>query len=365
MKKIPLGQIIELAQVKRAGKDSFPILSMTMRGGLVDQADKFSKRIASADTATYKVVDRGQLVVGFPIDEGVLAFQRLYDAGIVSPAYNIWDVRENISVNRKYLERFLRSPLAITYYKSKLRNTTARRRSLPNDIFQALPVPLPPIAEQERIVNLLDEADEIRKLRSQADDRTTESIPALFHEMFGDPDTNPKKLPIVTLGTLLQFRTGKLDSNAAVEGGAYPFFTCSREDFRINSYAFDCEALLLAGNNATADYSVKHYKGKFNAYQRTYVLNLLNREHSYGFMQQAMELRLRELKRVSLGTGTKYLTLDILKKIKIPLPTSVLQAEFAKKVLEIREFQTKQAAGRQRLDDLFRSMLHRAFSGEL
>jgi len=150
-----------------------------------------------------------------------------------------------------------------------------------------------------------------------------------------------------------------------VEGGAYSFFTCSREDSRIDTYAFDCEALLLAGNNAVGEYSVKHYKGKFNAYQRTYVLNLLNPDHSYGFMQQALQLRLQEMKRLSLGTNTKYLTLSILKNITVPMPDSTLQKEFAQRVTEILELEACQANNRRRLDELFQSLLYRAFAGEL
>ena len=61
-------------------------------------------------------------------------------------------------------------------------------------------------------------------------------------------------------------------ANASSQNGQYPFFTCSKEAYQIDYYAFDCEALLLAGNNATANYDVKYYNGKFNAYQRTYVL---------------------------------------------------------------------------------------------
>jgi len=72
----------------------------------------------------------------------------------------------------------------------------------------------------------------------------------------------------------VNIKTGKLDANAAVEGGQYPFFTCSRDIFAIDTYAFDCEAILLAGNNAVGDFNVKHYNGKFNAYQRTYVITV-------------------------------------------------------------------------------------------
>ena len=68
------------------------------------------------------------------------------------------------------------------------------------DFLKQVEVPVPPLAEQERIVKLLDEADELRKLRAQADRRTAEFIPALFHKMFGDPITNPKHWPNKALG---------------------------------------------------------------------------------------------------------------------------------------------------------------------
>jgi type I restriction enzyme S subunit len=71
-------------------------------------------------------------------------------------------------------------------------------------------------------------------------------------------------------------KTGKLDSNAAELNGEYPFFTCSPETLRINTFAFDTEAVLLAGNNADGIYPLKYYNGKFNAYQRTYIIESLD-----------------------------------------------------------------------------------------
>ena len=54
--------------------------------------------------------------------------------------------------------------------------------------------------------------------------------------------------------------------------GLYPFFTCAEEVYRIDNFAFDTEALLISGNGVNLGY-IHYYKGKFNAYQRTYVLN--------------------------------------------------------------------------------------------
>jgi type I restriction enzyme S subunit len=71
------------------------------------------------------------------------------------------------------------------------------------------------------------------------------------------------------LGDITQIRTGKLDANAQRPGGQYPFFTCGEEVLEIDHFAFDTEAILLAGNG---NFNVKWYHGKFNAYQRTYVI---------------------------------------------------------------------------------------------
>lgn len=133
------------------------------------------------------------------------------------------------------------------------------------------------------------------------------------------------KLPmgweVKKLGEVCNILTGKLNANAAVENGKYPFFTCSREIFAIDYFAFDCEAILLAGNNAVGDFNVKHYKGKFNAYQRTYVITI-NQEAPllYKYLYVQIENALKEFKAKSVGAGTKFLKLDIIKNLKIHLP---------------------------------------------
>ena len=166
--QLTLGDLITPARVRRAGDSELPILSMTMRGGLVDQSKKFKKRIASADTAPYKRVLREQLVVGFPIDEGVLSFQSLYDEAIVSPAYDVWDLCKPNIVDWRYLERLLRSPRALAFYKAKLQGTTARRRTLPDEVFLALPLELPEVELQHRALEMFEKADSLHRRRQEA-----------------------------------------------------------------------------------------------------------------------------------------------------------------------------------------------------
>ncbi len=127
------------------------------------------------------------------------------------------------------------------------------------------------------------------------------------------------------LGDLVSFKTGKLDSNAAKPDGAYPFFTCSRETFRTDTYSFDTECVLLAGNNANGVYPIKYYSGKFDAYQRTYVIRTLDEASlSNRYLYYALQPKLELMKSISTGAATKFLTLTLLRGLDLevpPLPT--------------------------------------------
>lgn len=125
----------------------------------------------------------------------------------------------------------------------------------------------------------------------------------------------------VTLGDVASFKTGKLDSNAAEQGGKYPFFTCSPSTLAINNFAFDTEAVILAGNNANGQFSCKRYSGKFNAYQRTYVIEPLRKSvTSCRYLFFVVSHQVNHLKELSVGSATKFLTKTILNKLPIVLP---------------------------------------------
>ena len=126
----------------------------------------------------------------------------------------------------------------------------------------------------------------------------------------------------VKLGDITSIKTGKLDSNAAVPNGAYPFFTCDPTTLSIDKWAYDTEAILLAGNNASGNYTAKYYKGKFNVYQRTYIIETLDPQFaSVRFMAYAMNQQLQLLKVMSSGSTTKFLTMKMLTQLSINLPS--------------------------------------------
>jgi type I restriction enzyme, S subunit len=125
----------------------------------------------------------------------------------------------------------------------------------------------------------------------------------------------------VKLGDVANFQTGKLNSNAAKKDGIYPFFTCSPETFRIDYYVFDADAILLAGNNANGVFPIKRFTGKFNAYQRTYVITIKDKEKiDINYLFYLLGKSLNFLQNTSQGSTTKFLTLSILKNLELLLP---------------------------------------------
>ena len=249
------------------------------------------------------------------------------------------------------------------HIQSKGRGATFQEVS--KKIVEDLQIPLPPLDEQRRIAEILDKAEALRAKRREGLAQLDTLLQSTFLDMFGDPVDNPMGLRRESLKSAFEFTTGKLDSNAAVEGGKYPFFTCARETSAIDDYAFDCEALLLAGNNANADYSVKHYKGRFNAYQRTYVITIKESALTYAYARLVLEYLLGDLKRFSKGTNTKYLTLAILNRMPILVPPLDLQHRFAAIVESVEHQKARQRAHLAELDTLFASLQSRAFRGEL
>ncbi len=131
----------------------------------------------------------------------------------------------------------------------------------------------------------------------------------------------------VLLKDAVTFKTGKLNSNAATKNGKYPFFTCSQEIFRTDAFSFDTECVLLGGNNANAIYPIFYFKGKFNAYQRTYVIE--SKENNVRFLYYLLTEKLNELRLKSTGSATKFLTLKILNQIPLDLPNLSTQKQIA------------------------------------
>lgn len=157
----------------------------------------------------------------------------------------------------------------------------------------------------------------------------------------------------VKIGDLTQIKTGKLDANASSEDGQYPFFTCSREPLKISTYSYDCECVLVAGNG---DLNVKYYNGKFDAYQRTYIIEdngsgKLYMPYLYYFMEGYIE----ELRKQSIGGVIKYIKLGHLTDAMIELPSVDEQRSIVLVLEKVKGVLNKRNDEISTLDDLIKA----------
>lgn len=162
------------------------------------------------------------------------------------------------------------------------------------------------------------------------------------------------------IGDICDIKTGKLDANAASENGKYPFFTCSRDTLSIDSYSYDCECVLIAGNG---DLNVKYYNGKFDAYQRTYIITLKPQHNtvSVQYLYQFFSKYVEKLRQLSIGGVIKYIKLGNLTDATIPIPSQEEQAiicsllDKLNRVIEAKKEQLKE------LDNLAQAIFYDMF----
>jgi len=254
-------------------------------------------------------------------------------------------------------------------------------------------IPVPPLAEQERIVKLLDEADELRKLRAQADRRTAALIPALFHEMFGDPATNTRKWKRESFADLLDGidggwsptchdRLAQRDEWGVLKLGAVT--TCEYLDTETKALPEDLAPrpelevkagdLLFTRKNTyelvAACAFVFETRPKLMLSDLIFRFQLkpgaeLNPVFLWGLL--TVPSKRKQVQALAGGSAGSMpnISKGRLMTLPIEVPALPLQKEFAERVTEIRELEAGQAASRLRLEALFQSLLHRAFNGEL
>ncbi len=186
------------------------------------------------------------------------------------------------------------------------------------------------LAEQHKIGSFFSKLDRQIELEEQKLEKLKEQKKGYMQRIFSQElrfkDENGEKFSdwqIITLGQLSDIKTGSLDANAMVPNGKYKFFTCARETYQIDKYAFDTEALLISGNGANVGY-IHYYKGKFNAYQRTYILD--NIQNDINFIKYYLERYL--IKRIyseKRDGNTPYITRSTLYDMSISIPLAKLE----------------------------------------
>ncbi|MDE2840876.1 MAG: N-6 DNA methylase [Chloroflexota bacterium] len=181
---VRLGDLLEEPDKNLIGESTnAPVMSITSEHGLVDQSEKFKKRVASTDISNYKKVYRNEMVVGFPIDEGVLGFQTKYEFAAVSPAYTIWRIRSSdIELDLTFMELVLRSAEMRLVYRSMMHGSVDRRRSIPKSLFKDIRIPIPPLSAQQDFRRKYEEIEETRRLANSILEEIEDDISDLWFQ---------------------------------------------------------------------------------------------------------------------------------------------------------------------------------------
>ncbi|MBD5253076.1 MAG: hypothetical protein HDS51_02480 [Barnesiella sp.] len=243
--------------------------------------------------------------------------------------------KNTIYANPRYFLYLFKSPS----FRRQLSNTSvgANIQNLSQSRLAMASVPLPTKEVQDKIASILSAYDEmIDNCRAQIV-LLEEAAQRLYREWFVDLrfpgyETTPigeNGLPagwtIESIGMVCDIKTGRKDANFGGKVGEYPFFTCAQEPIRANSYSFDTQAIILAGNG---DFNVKIFRGKFEAYQRTYVIT--TESDLIWLSYFAIKRNMSKLSAGASGSTIKFLTKGMIEDILFYRPLDSQLSTFNK-----------------------------------
>ena len=246
------------------------------------------------------------------------------------------------------------------------------RASLANDDLLSMEVEVPEKSVQHRIAEVLSRYDALIENYQRQIKLLEEAAQRLYKEWFVDlrfpghqstPIINnlPQSWQKKKLAEIAPIKTGKKDANFASDDGAYPFFTCAQAPIKAPSYSFDDNAVILAGNG---DFNVKIYRGKFEAYQRTYVLVPYDSEMLYLLFFCVSE-NMVKLATGASGSTIKFLTKGMIESLDLYQPSTMVLKKFNKLVEQIQSKKENLLAQIRNLSEARDRLLPKLMSGEI
>ena len=246
---------------------------------------------------------------------------------------------------------------------------------------EKLEIPFPPLPEQRRIVEILDQADLLRRRRAEADAKTERILPALFNKMFGDPAANPMGWPVVQLGDVAQeFISGGTPSTRVEHywTGDIPWITGADVTDNIvvagrkwltqeaiedsATHVVPKGAILLVTRTGVGKVAIA---GADIAISQDLTGIILKEGTNADFVAAAIRQKTRNLLDIQQGAIIKGVLRKDVEKLEIPLPELPIQQKFANSVAGIMELEANRSESHRRLETLFQTSLYRAFSGDL
>lgn len=248
------------------------------------------------------------------------------------------------------------------------------RQRVQQPVLENLELTVPKLPEQEKIGRFLAELDDKIALNERVNDNLQEQAAALYKSWFVDfapfasgemIDSEIGKIPygwrVYRLSEFLPVITGKKNANVSSDKGEYPFFSCSQDFSWTDNYSFDGHAILVAGNG---DFNVKWYKGKFEAYQRTYVL-IPHEERYTSWLYYAVKYNLAKITSAARGSVIKFITKGNLENFAFAAPCDLSSVEIIDTFASINHTIDTITQENYRLTEIRDTLLPRLMSGEV
>ena len=279
----------------------------------------------------------------------------------------------NLTIDKSKADyEFIYYQLCTLYDKLVSLKAGAAQPNLNARIIKNLEIIMPSLPIQHRIASILSRYDSLIENYQKQIKLLGEAAQRLYKEWFidlhfpGHENTNiidgvPEGWEKKKVGDITPIITGKKDANFGTPDGEYPFFTCSQEPIKAPSFSFDCAAVLLAGNG---DFNVKLYRGRFEAYQRTYVLSPYIDSHLY-LLFYTISANMTKLAAGSSGSTIKFLTKGMIDGINLNVPNDEILRSFNKKVEPIQSSRESLQSQLRLLTEARDRLLPKLMSGEI
>ena len=282
---------------------------------------------------------------------------------------------------------YLRHLLISDFFHAQFMQTVAGvggslLRARPEGVKQ-IEIPLPPLTEQQRIAAILDAADALRAKRRAALAKLDTLAQSIFIEMFGDPLTNEAGFEVVQLGELCDVRDGTHDSPKYVDDG-FPLLTS--KNFSSGEINFEGAKRISA-----KDYEAINRRSKVDvgdivmpmigtigspviireepnfAIKNVALIKFVGDDVTQEFVKELLSGPLldRVVNRSGRGGTQKFVALGDLRSMEVPLPQVEQQRKFSDRIEKIQQLRLSMTRSATALDDMFTSLQHRAFRGEL
>lgn len=312
---------------------------------------KFIESIANTigtDMSVYKIVRYGQFAYD-PVtsrngDKVSIALLTEVEC-IISSSYTVFEVIDKKVLLPEYLMLWFMRPEFDRY--ARFHSHGSAREIFDWEEMCNVELPVPPIEEQEKIVNAYESIENRIALKRKINDNLEEQAFNFYKHKFEENrslniENGWRNCSISYFAPII---TGKKDANTTNISGKYLFFSCSQDVLLTKEYSFDGNAVLVAGNG---DFNIKWYCGKFEAYQRTYVL-IPTEKSNYALLYYALKYHLPEAVNSARGSVISFITKGILEDIKITIPkdTTVLSKycnvlDFYNKTIDINKKEIRQ-----------------------